>query len=85
MTTQMPQKVAEFLGYQASAWGDDDAGNTVVGSVAGGSRHLPKPGGGSTPGKGGAGAGDMGAKSGAKLGAKPAAAAAGGPDAGLDA
>lgn len=79
MTTQMPQKVAEFLGYQASAWGDDDAGNTVIGSVAGGSRHLPKPGGGSMPGKSGAGeGGDVGAKAGAKLGAKAVAAAAGG-------
>lgn len=86
MTTQMPQKVAEFIGYQASAWGDDDAGNTVVGSVAGGSRHLPKPGGGSSPGKGNTGE-DAGqrAKAGAKLGAKAAAAATGGPGSGTTA
>ncbi|KTQ97825.1 hypothetical protein NS226_04105 [Aureimonas ureilytica] len=76
--TTMPQKVAEFIGFQASAWGDDDAGSTVVGGVAGGHRHVPKPGGGKG-GKTGGGFGDGGAsaKAGAKLGASAAGSAGG--------
>lgn len=76
--TTMPQKMAEFLGFQASAWGDDDAGSTVVGGVAGGHRHVPKPGDGKG-GKAGGASGDGGAsaKAGAKLGASAAGSAAG--------
>ncbi|WP_427023287.1 DotA/TraY family protein [Aureimonas ureilytica] len=83
MVTQMPAKVAEFIGYSASSWGDDDAGNTVVAGVTGGARHVPKPGGGRS-GRTGGGSDDggHGAKAGTKLGAKAAAAAAGGPGAG---
>ncbi|BDA82488.1 hypothetical protein Sa4125_00300 [Aureimonas sp. SA4125] len=84
MTTQMPQKVAEFIGYTASSWGDDDAGNTVVGSVAGGARHLPKPSSGSSS-KGGEGGSDDGTKRAAKGAAKLGASAAGGPRAGAPA
>ncbi|WP_185984823.1 DotA/TraY family protein [Aureimonas mangrovi] len=44
MVTEMPQKVAEFLGYSASAWGDGDAGRAVVGGVVGGGKGTPVPG-----------------------------------------
>lgn len=67
--TTMPQKVAEFLGYSASGWGDDDAGSSVVGAISGGHRHVPKPG----AGKGGkAGRADDDGQAGAKLGASAA-------------
>lgn len=83
MVTQMPARVAEFIGYSASSWGDDDAGNTVVAGVTGGARHVPKPGGGASGRTGGGSEdGSRGAKAGMKLGAKAAATAAGGPGTG---
>jgi hypothetical protein len=73
--TTMPQKVAEFLGFSASGWGDDDAGSSVVGAISAGHRHVPKPGAGKSDKGGGGDDGKAGAKAGAKLGAS----AAGGP------
>ncbi|MBB3998391.1 DotA/TraY family protein [Aureimonas pseudogalii] len=74
--TTMPQKVAEFIGYSASGWGDDDAGSSVVGAISGGHRHVPKPGSGKS-GKGGGG--DDAAKGATESAAKLGASAAGGP------
>lgn len=61
MVTEMPAKVAEFLGYSASAWGDGDAGRSVVGGVVGGGKSAPVPGAGlkakAATGGGGGGSG----------------------------
>ncbi|KQT83122.1 DotA/TraY family protein [Aurantimonas sp. Leaf443] len=76
LLTSMPQKVAEFIGFQASAWGDDDAGSAVVGAATMGHRHVPRLAPGAVD-KGGDG-GDGTSKS-AKAGAKALGASAGGP------
>ena len=76
----MPQKVAEFIGYSASGWGDDDAGSSVVGAISGGHRHVPKLGSGKSSKVGGAG--HDAAKGATKSAAKLGASAAGGPAAG---
>ncbi|WP_062231356.1 DotA/TraY family protein [Aureimonas sp. N4] len=73
LLTTMPAKIAEFLGFSATAWGDDDAGSSVVGGVTAGHRHMPRM------AKGGASSrkDDDGGK-GAKAGATALGASAGG-------